>query len=78
MSVSIESDVVTEAIADCPRCLKPLPLCVCDDVVPIDNSIRYAREHRATLHAIDSDHRMTANIQDIVRFLKIFLDNLED
>src|SRR5690349_15881906 len=31
-----------------------------DDIVPIDNSIRYAREYRATLHAIDSDHRMTA------------------
>jgi predicted esterase len=47
-----------------------------DDVVPIDNSIRYAREYRATLHAIDSDHRMTASIQDIVRFLRIFLEDL--
>ncbi|HYM36541.1 MAG TPA: alpha/beta fold hydrolase [Steroidobacteraceae bacterium] len=49
-----------------------------DDVVPINNSIRYAREYRATLHAIDSDHRMTANIRDIVRYLKIFLDDVGD
>jgi len=25
--------------APCPRCLKPLPLCVCDGIVPIDNRI---------------------------------------
>jgi alpha/beta superfamily hydrolase len=48
-----------------------------DDVVPIDNSIRYAREYRATLHAIDSDHRMTASIREIVRYLKIFLEDLQ-
>lgn len=49
-----------------------------DDIVPIDNSVRYAREYRATLHAIDSDHRMTANIADINRYLKIFLDDIGD
>ena len=49
-----------------------------DAVVPIDNSIRYAREHRATLHAIDSDHRMTANIREIVRHLRAFLEDLVD
>src|SRR5579864_8347221 len=27
------------AIADCPRCLKPQPLCVCDGVVPIKNRL---------------------------------------
>jgi len=48
-----------------------------DDIVPIDNSVRYAREYRATLHAIDADHRMTANLGDIVRFFKIFLDEVE-
>ena len=47
-----------------------------DDVVPIDNSVRYAREYRATLHAIDADHRMTANISDIVRYLEFFLDSI--
>jgi DTW domain-containing protein len=28
-----------EAIPDCPRCLKPLPLCICDSIVPIESRI---------------------------------------
>ncbi len=28
-----------EVTPDCPRCVKPLPLCVCDSVAPIDNRI---------------------------------------
>jgi DTW domain-containing protein len=28
-----------ETTPDCPRCLKPLPLCICDSVTPIDNRI---------------------------------------
>src|SRR6202051_3581473 len=28
-----------EAIADCPRCLKPMPLCICDSITPIENRI---------------------------------------
>jgi DTW domain-containing protein len=28
-----------QAPADCPHCLKPLPLCVCDSVEPIENRI---------------------------------------
>jgi len=47
-----------------------------DDIVPVDNSIRYAREHRATLHVIDSDHRMTAQIDMIVACFNLFLRNL--
>jgi len=30
---------VAEAIPDCPRCLKPLPLCICDSITPIENKI---------------------------------------
>jgi DTW domain-containing protein YfiP len=29
----------TEAIADCPHCGKPMPLCICDSVTPIENRI---------------------------------------
>src|SRR3981189_431715 len=42
MSKQIEPDpgtAVAEAIPDCPRCLKPLPLCVCDSITPIENKI---------------------------------------
>jgi DTW domain-containing protein YfiP len=28
-----------EVAPDCPRCLKPLPLCICDAITPIDNRI---------------------------------------
>jgi DTW domain-containing protein YfiP len=35
-----DTDAATaEAISDCPRCLKPLPLCICDSVTPIQNRI---------------------------------------
>src|SRR5436305_6772913 len=26
-----------EAIADCPHCAKPLPLCICDSITPIES-----------------------------------------
>jgi DTW domain-containing protein YfiP len=28
-----------EAVPDCPRCLKPMPLCICDSITPIENKI---------------------------------------
>jgi DTW domain-containing protein len=28
-----------EAVPDCPRCLKPLPLCVCDSITPIKSRV---------------------------------------
>jgi DTW domain-containing protein len=31
--------VATEAVADCPRCLKLLPLCICDSVTPIPSRL---------------------------------------
>lgn len=44
-----------------------------DDVVPVDNSIRYARERRATLHIVDGDHRLAANIDEIISLLERFV-----
>jgi DTW domain-containing protein len=36
----IETGAATaEAIPECPRCQKPVPLCVCDSITPIDNRI---------------------------------------
>ena len=46
-----------------------------DDVVPVDNSIRFAREHGTTLHIVDSDHRLGDAIDTINQLLAIFLDN---
>ena len=47
-----------------------------DDVVPVDNSIRYAREIRATLHVVDGDHRLTENIGEINFYLRRFVSEL--
>jgi pimeloyl-ACP methyl ester carboxylesterase len=47
-----------------------------DDIVPVDNSIRYAREANATLHILDGDHRLTANIDAINDLLQRFIETL--
>jgi predicted alpha/beta-hydrolase family hydrolase len=44
-----------------------------DAVVPLDNVIRWAREHRATLHILDSDHRLEDQIGAICILLRNFL-----
>lgn len=44
-----------------------------DDVVPVDNSIRFARQYKSALHILDSDHRLTANIGEICGLLDHFL-----
>jgi alpha-beta hydrolase superfamily lysophospholipase len=44
-----------------------------DDVVPVDNSIRWAREHRATLHLLASNHRLEDQIGAICILLRTFL-----
>jgi pimeloyl-ACP methyl ester carboxylesterase len=49
-----------------------------DEVVPVENSIRYARECRATLHVVDGDHRLTDHIDAINDYLQRFLGKLWD
>lgn len=54
-----------------------IPICIVhgwrDDIVPVDNSIRFARNCRAELHVLDGDHRLTANIDEINVYLTTFL-----
>jgi pimeloyl-ACP methyl ester carboxylesterase len=44
-----------------------------DTIVPPENSIRYAGLYKATLHLIDSDHRLTANLEEVCELLDRFL-----
>jgi predicted esterase len=44
-----------------------------DDVVPVENSIRYASQCGATLHLLDGDHRLTDNIDEINVYLEHFI-----
>jgi pimeloyl-ACP methyl ester carboxylesterase len=47
-----------------------------DTIVPVENSIRYAKQHRSALHVLDSDHRLTANITDVCMLLDQFLTDI--
>ena len=35
----LDTGAPAEAVAECPQCGKPLPLCICDSVTPIENRI---------------------------------------
>jgi predicted esterase len=54
-----------------------MPICIVhgwhDDIVPVENSIRYARECSATLHLVNGDHRLTGNISEINQYLEHFI-----
>lgn len=47
-----------------------------DDIVPPENSVRYARACAATLHMLDGDHRLTNNIGEINFFLEQFINRI--
>jgi surfactin synthase thioesterase subunit len=47
-----------------------------DDIVPVDNSIRWARMYNATLHLVDDGHRLTDSINRICELLNLFLIRL--
>jgi hypothetical protein len=47
-----------------------------DSVVPVDNSIRYARQYKCTLHLLDSDHRLTAQLDEVCELFDAFLARL--
>ena len=47
-----------------------------DDIVPVENSIRFARTCRASLHIVDGGHRLTNNIDEICYYLERFVKEL--
>ncbi len=47
-----------------------------DDIVPVENSIRFASACHATLHIVNGDHRLTANIDEICHYLTRFINRL--
>jgi len=48
-----------------------------DDIVPVENSIRYAGTCHATLHVVEGDHRLTGNIDEINHYLTWFITALD-
>ena len=59
-----------------------IPICIVhgrkDDIVPAENSIRFARACGATLHLVDGDHRLVGNIEEINEYLRLFLEKISD
>jgi len=57
-----------------------LPICIVhgwnDDIVPVENSIRFAASCNAELHILDGDHRLTANIDEINYYLRRFIETV--
>lgn len=49
-----------------------------DDIVPVENSIRFGRDCAATLHIVDGGHRLTKNIDEINAYLQRFVNELTD
>jgi predicted esterase len=59
-----------------------MPICIVhgwhDDIVPAENSIRFAGNCSATLHLVDGDHRLTANIAEIIEYLRFFIERTSE
>jgi hypothetical protein len=49
-----------------------------DDVIPVENSFRFAREQKATLHVLDSDHRLLDQIRAINHYFAYFLFSIDE
>jgi predicted esterase len=57
-----------------------IPICIVhgwhDDVVPAENSMRFARQCSANLILVNGDHRLTGNIDEINEYLGQFIKRL--
>ena len=47
-----------------------------DDVVPVESSIQFAREHNAMLHLLRDNHRLSGSISHLVIWLESLLKSL--
>ncbi|MDH3326000.1 MAG: lysophospholipase [Gammaproteobacteria bacterium] len=47
-----------------------------DDVIPLDNSIKFARENNCTLHVVNSDHRLNDKLELLGGLFLLFLRGL--
>ena len=47
-----------------------------DDVIPYENSVRYASKYSSILHLIDGDHSLKDNMRDLESYFDLFLDSV--
>ena len=48
-----------------------------DDIVPVENSLRWARQAAVMLHLLDTDHRMNSVLPELERLFAAFLARLD-
>ena len=47
-----------------------------DDVIPVENSIRFARESGHSLHLVNGNHALSDVLEDVDRIFSLFLDQV--
>lgn len=47
-----------------------------DDIVPVENSIKYAQPNNVNLHLINGDHRLNSSIEVVVTLFEAFLSRV--
>ena len=48
-----------------------------DEVVPLEHSMRFAREHGTTLHVVEDDHQLHRSIRRIKHLFEFFLVSID-
>lgn len=48
-----------------------------DDVIPFENSVRYAGKFKAALHLVESDHRLSSQLPLIASLFDMFLAQIQ-
>ena len=48
-----------------------------DELIPFENSVRYAKKFKTTLHLVESDHRLSSQLPLIASLFEGFLDQIE-
>lgn len=48
-----------------------------DELVPVQNSLRFGRDHGAVVHLFDGNHGLANHMPEIARFFGLFLDQVE-
>ncbi|OGX07057.1 MAG: hypothetical protein A2Z88_03120 [Omnitrophica WOR_2 bacterium GWA2_47_8] len=47
-----------------------------DELIPVEHSFRYAKEHKTELYVVDSDHRLASALPIIEKLFEIFLKRI--
>ncbi len=69
-----ELPALRERVLDCPASMVHGWR---DEVVPVDDSLRFAREYGVALHVIDGDHQLHGALRLIRYLFEYFLINLD-